>query len=147
MYMTYDKSIKNKSTDKNNIYLVMVDPYYNEIQVARFKSQMKFNNHFRTCMDFMITAIIQSTLNGSIIQKCSSQILAQYVDEIKTSSLEILKTESDSENSSESESDEQEMKEDLDNDEVDSQDECILQQIKMFLDKESNVYYVENKNK
>jgi hypothetical protein len=72
---------------KNRINLVLIDPFYEETQVAHFRSHTHFDNEIFSCNDTMVTSVVQSTMSKKRDLKFKSYIWTQFPDQLIRSSL------------------------------------------------------------
>jgi hypothetical protein len=61
MYMTTTMEKSRSARASNKLYLMMIDPYYKEIEVVRFKSALYFEHQIKSQEDFVVKQIIQNS--------------------------------------------------------------------------------------
>lgn len=60
--MTTCKTKCRSAKKSNKIYLILVDPYYKDVEVVRFKSSQYFENQIMTQDDFIVKQIVQNSM-------------------------------------------------------------------------------------
>ena len=78
MYMTSSRS--ENGLDGNNVYLLQIDPFYEDIQVARFRSSLKFENILKLKKDLLVKSFVQTISKPDGSKKVL--VISQFYDEI-----------------------------------------------------------------
>jgi len=86
-FLTAGKGPSAGHMTKNRINLVLIDPFYEETQVAHFRSHTHFDNEIFSCNDTMVTSVVQSTMSKKRDLKFKSYIWTQFPDQLIRSSL------------------------------------------------------------
>ena len=134
---------QNFENNRNRLYLLLIDPMYNEIQAALFKSSTVFDNDMFKDHDFHLKSIIQSNASRKNDIKYSTYIWTQTYNGITRS--KMLKTQGTKEEMEDSDNilDEQEL---IENEKVDDEFEftnrLIQEKVLMQNDKKGFIYYV-----
>jgi hypothetical protein len=150
LYMTTSK-VKSRSPKKTNkIYLMMIDPYYKEIEVVRFMSSQFFDTTVTAQEDYIVKQVIQNSMAKKSADSldCKTYIWAQFSSDLIRCKLRNRFSLEDAENESSdgpSEDDEAAKANDFDDD-VPGKSVKELQQIEIKQDACDFLYYVVCQN-
>lgn len=125
---------------KNRINLVLIDPFYEETQVAHFRSNVHFENEIFGCNDTIVNSVIQSTMSKKRDLKFKTYIWSQFPEQLIRSSLmrnvngQLDQEDSDVQNASDNDEDQ------------DITGKFTYEQVRMIMSERDFIYYVTKKN-
>jgi hypothetical protein len=138
--MTAGKGPNHGSLNYNRINLVLIDPFYENTQVAHFRSNTHFDNEIFSCTDTIVTSIIQSTMEQKKDLKFKTYIWSQLPNQLVRSSMlkvkggNLTKEDSDKENASDQDEDEE------------ITGKFTYEPIRMIINERDFLYYITKKN-
>jgi hypothetical protein len=140
-FLTVGKGESTGNVQKNRINLLLMDPFYEETQVAHFRSSTSFECELQAQCDAIITSVIQSTMGKKRDKKFKTYIWTQFPQQLVRSS--VFKCTNGQLNNQDS--DEANDLIEIDEEE-DIKGKLMFQPIRMVLNERDFIYYITKQN-
>jgi hypothetical protein len=139
-FLTSGKGLSTGHMQKNRINLVLIDPFYDQTQVAHFRSSTNFDNEIFSANDTIITSMVQSTMTKKRDLKFKTYVWTQFPERlVRSSMMKAINGMFEAEDS------DREVQSDMEEDE-DVSGKFTYEPVRMVSDNKDFIYYITKKN-